>query len=184
QPKVFEASTSIVIEAAVPQYLGQSFRDVIEMGASWWSAQEMMQTELRVIKSHSQAVATAKELCARHLPNDATPALERLMAGVNCNMVSDYMRAAPLLQGLVRLDPVRDSRVVNLIVDHHDPQIATIVANTTAMVYERRNLERRLTQSEGAASWLGDEYGDLTAQLNDAERSLIDFKRKNNIVAV
>jgi capsular exopolysaccharide synthesis family protein len=184
QPRVFEASTTIVIEASVPQYLGQNFKDVIEMEASWWSAQEMLQTELRVIKSHSQAIATAKELCTRHIPNDATPALERLMPGINCNMVSDYMRAAPLLQGMVRVDPVRESRVVNLVVNHNDPQVATIVANTTAQVYERRNLERRLTQSEGAASWLGDEYGDLTGQLNDSERALIEFKRKNNIVAV
>src|SRR5512141_1189888 len=78
QPKGFEAATSIVIEASVPQYLGQNFKDVIEMEASWWSAQEMLQTELRVLKSNSQAVATAKELCTRHIPGDATPALERL----------------------------------------------------------------------------------------------------------
>jgi capsular exopolysaccharide synthesis family protein len=184
QPKVFEASASIVIEASVPQYLGQNFKDVVEMEASWWSAQEMLQTELRVIKSHSQAVAVAKELCTRHLPNDASPALERLMQGVSCSSVSDYSRAAPVLQGLVRVDPVRDSRVVNLIVDHQDPQMATLIANTAAQVYERRNLERRLSQSEGAATWLGDEYGDLTSQLNEAEHALIEFKRKNNIVAV
>jgi succinoglycan biosynthesis transport protein ExoP len=184
QPKIFEASASIVIEASVPQYLGQNFKDVVEMEASWWSAQEMLQTELRVIKSHSQAVAVAKDLCARHLPNDATAALERLMPGVNCSAASDYMRAAPLLQALVRVDPVRDSRVVNLVVDYNDPQLATLVANTAAQVYERRNLERRLSQSEGAATWLGDEYGDLSSQLNEAEHSLIEFKRKNNIVAV
>src|SRR3954464_14903671 len=53
QPKIYEASTSVVIEASVPQYLGQNFRDVVEMEASWWSAQEMLQTELRVIKSFS-----------------------------------------------------------------------------------------------------------------------------------
>ncbi len=53
-----------------------------------------------------------------------------------------------------------------------------------AEVYTRRNLEHRLNQSEGAAVWLGDEYGDLTAQLNAAESALIDFKRKNNVIAV
>jgi polysaccharide biosynthesis transport protein len=184
QPKVYEAQTSIVIEASASQWLGQSFRDVVDMEASWWSAQEMLQTELRVLKSHSQAVATAKELCSRHIANEAQPALEHVMPGINCSLVTDYTRAAPLLQGLLRLDPVHDSRVVNLIVDHNDPQVAAIVANVSAQVYERRNLERRLSQSEGAANWLGDEYGDLSAQLNEAEKSLVEFKRKNNIVAV
>ena len=184
QPKIFQASTSVVIESSVPQYMGQGFRDVVDMEASWWTAQEMLQTELRVIKSYSQALATAKELCSKHLPNDASPALERLMPGINCATASDYTRAAPLLQSLLRLDQQHEARVVNFVVDHNDPQLATIVANTSAQVYERRNLERRLSQSEGAATWLGDEYGDLTAQLNDSERALIDFKRKNNIVAV
>src|SRR5262245_6956552 len=69
QPKIFEASTSVVIDPSVPQYMGQNFRDVIDMESSWWSSQEMLQTELRVLKSHSQAVATAKELCSRHVPN-------------------------------------------------------------------------------------------------------------------
>jgi capsular exopolysaccharide synthesis family protein len=136
------------------------------------------------LQSYSQAVATAKELCGRHLANDVTPALERLMPGINCAAGADYTRAAPLLQGLLKLDPVKDSRVVNVVVDHNDPQLAALVANTISQVYERRNLERRLSQSEGAATWLGDEYGDLTSQLNEAERALIDFKRKNNIVAV
>jgi polysaccharide biosynthesis transport protein len=184
QPKVYEASCSVVIEASASQYLGQSFRDVVDMETSWWSAQEMLQTELRVLKSHSQALAVAKELCSRHVPNDAMPALERLMPGINCALVSDYARAAPMLQALVRLDPIRDSRVVNLTILHHDPQLAATVSNVMAQVYERRNLERRLSQSAGAATWLGDEYGDLSGQLNEAERSLIDFKRKNNIVAV
>ena len=53
-----------------------------------------------------------------------------------------------------------------------------------ACVYVQRNLEWRLSQSTGAANWLGDEYGDLTQQLNDSESALIDFKRKNNVVAV
>jgi uncharacterized protein involved in exopolysaccharide biosynthesis len=184
QPKVYQASCSLVIEASVPQYLGQGFRDVVDIDASWWSAQEMLQTELRVLRSYSQAVAVAKALCATHLGSDATPALARFQPGINCAAGADYTRAAPLLQGLLRVDPVKESRVVNLVVDHTDPELAALLANTMAQVYTERNLDRRLSQSEGAASWLGDEYGDLTQQLNEAERALIDFKKKNNIVAV
>jgi capsular exopolysaccharide synthesis family protein len=184
QEKVYESAASVVIEASVPQYMGQNFRDVVDVEANWWTAQEMLQTELRVLKSYSQAVASAKELCSRFLPNDSTPALQRLMPGIKCASGTDYTHAAGLLQGILRLDPIKDSRIVNLVVDHNDPQMAALLANTMAQVYERRNLERRLSQSEGAATWLGDEYGDLTQQLNDSERALIDFKKKNNIVAV
>src|SRR5262245_52356016 len=57
EPKVYETSATLVIEASVPQYLGQNFRDVVDVEAGWWSGQEMMATELRVLRSHSLAVA-------------------------------------------------------------------------------------------------------------------------------
>src|SRR5262245_30212389 len=50
QPKVYRASASLVIDSTVPQYLGASFKDVVEFQDAWWSAQETLQTELRVIK--------------------------------------------------------------------------------------------------------------------------------------
>ena len=53
-----------------------------------------------------------------------------------------------------------------------------------ARVYEQRNLERRLSHSADAATWLGDEYQQLLAELRRAEQALVDFKSKNNIVAV
>ena len=57
----------------MPQYLGQSFRDVVDIEASWWTAQETLATELRVIKTHSQAVAVAKELCNLSSPTTTSP---------------------------------------------------------------------------------------------------------------
>ncbi len=184
EPKVYETSTSLVIESSVPQYLGQNFRDVVEMESNWWSAQETMQTELRVLKSFSQAQSVAKALCSKFIGHEHVPALTRLLPGANCNDPADYARAAPIIQGLLRVEQVKESRLVNLVVDSSDPDLAAMLANTAAQSYVERNLERRLSQSEGAATWLGDEYGDLTVQLNEAERALIDFKRKNNVIAV
>jgi capsular exopolysaccharide synthesis family protein len=184
QPKIFRAQTSLIIESSVPQYLGANFKDVVELETSWWNAQETLQTELRVIQSHSQAAATAQALCDRRLPGETEPALRHLVSGVQCNDPAAVDRTAPLLQALVQVDPQKESRVVNLVVELHDPAVAALVANTAAQVYTQRNLEHRLAQSEGAATWLGDEYGDLTRQLNEAERALIEFKQKNNVVAV
>src|SRR5688572_24162852 len=65
QPKVYQSSASVVIDSTVPQYLGSSFKDVVELETNWWSAQELLQTELRVMKSQSQAMAVAKALCDR-----------------------------------------------------------------------------------------------------------------------
>jgi capsular exopolysaccharide synthesis family protein len=184
QPKVYEASASLVIDASVPQYLGENFKDVVELQFSWWSAHEMLQTELRILRSHSQAVAVAKALCDRHLPSDTEPALKRLLPNASCNNPVDLARAAGMLQGMLTVDPVKDSRLVNLVVTAGNPELTAFIVNTFAEVYTQRNLERRMSQSEGAATWLGDEYGGLVGQLNQAEQALIEFKKKNNVVAV
>src|SRR5262249_5341053 len=82
QPKIYEASTNLVIESSVPQYLGQDFKDVVELEMNWWGSQEMMQTELRVLHSYSQAVAVAKALCDKHIGHG--DAFNHLLPDGNC----------------------------------------------------------------------------------------------------
>ena len=110
QPKIFRAQTSLIIESSVPQYLGPNFKDVVELETSWWNAQETLQTELRVIQSDSQAVATTQALCDRHLPGETQPALHHLAPGIDCNDQAALERFAPALQGLVQVDPQRLAR--------------------------------------------------------------------------
>jgi capsular exopolysaccharide synthesis family protein len=182
EPKIYRASTTLVIDSTVPQYLGSSFKDVVDLEANWWSAQETLQTELKVITSYSQGLAVAKALCQKQVGTE--PALQRIVPGYDCNKPEHLDLAAQMVQGIVRVDPVKDSRVVTMSVDFTDPQLAAVLVNTIAQVYVERNLERRLSQSGGAATWLGQQYGDLNQQVNDAERALIDFKKKYNVLSV
>ena len=185
QPKIYEATTSIEISASAPQYLGQNFKDAVEISGDWWSQQETLQTELQRLHSHTQGVAVAQALCAKKIQHSGKEmsAFEAMYgaeaAKCDAETIETYAEA---LRGAT-LTPVKDSRVVLLSVQGSDPVLTAMLANTMARVYEKRNLERRQTQSEGAATFLGDEYGDLNQQLNDAERALIDFKKKNNVVA-
>jgi capsular exopolysaccharide synthesis family protein len=183
QPKVYETSASMVVDNNVPQYLGQQFRDVVDIESSWWSAQETMQTELKILRSHTQAAATARALCEKRLGEGT--ALDKIAPKADCRDERTFETAAEVIQHMVRIEPTKDStRVVFVYATSTDPQYAALMANTFVQVYSQRNLERRLAQSEGAATWLGDEYGDLTAQLNDAEKQLIEFKKKYGVVAV
>ncbi len=186
QPKVFKAHATLVIDATVPQYLGQGFKDAVEMEASWWSAQEAFATELKVLQSHSQGVAVAKALCAKKLdPKDDLSVMRRILPDIDCTSERDLIEnAAPTLQDMLLVEAIKDSRVVDIAVKSSDPDIAAAVVNQNAQTYVQRNLERRLSTSEGAATWLTDEYTDLQSQLNEAERALLDFKKKNNILAV
>ncbi len=186
QPKIYEATASLDIKSSAPQYLGQSFKDAVEISGDWWSTQEMLQTELQVLHSHSLAVAVVEALCAQKVKQNgadmnAMAAAYGPDAGKCDKPAID--RYAPAIQG-VRVDPVKDSRIVLLSMQHSNPEMAALVTNTFAEVYKQRNLDKRQTQSTGAAIWLGDQYNELATKLNNAERALIDFKRKNNVVSL
>lgn len=185
RPKVYEASATLVIDSFVPQYLGSQFKDVVELESNWWTAQETLQTELRVLKSYSQALAVAHALCEpRYGAKKDERILPKMVSSVRCDDDKSVESTAPMLQALLVASVARDSRVVTVSVRHHDPEIAATVANVMTDVYKTRNLERRLAQSQGAANWLGDQYGDLALQLRDAENALIEFKKKNGVLAV
>jgi polysaccharide biosynthesis transport protein len=184
QRPVYEASASIIIDVTVPQYLGANFRDVVEIETSWWSARENLETEFRILRSDSQATATAKALCEQKFGPRGEPAIRMLSPDARCDRAADIAAVARQIQGSLKIEPAKESRIVNLTVLSPDPGFAALLANTLVKIYVERNLERRLAQSQHASSWLGNEYGDLGDQLRTAETALVTFKRQNNIVSV
>src|SRR3712207_5892984 len=62
-PRVYEPTTSVVIDLSVPQYLGAGFKDVVEIQSNWWASRESLESEFRVIRGFSTAEAVAKTLC-------------------------------------------------------------------------------------------------------------------------
>jgi succinoglycan biosynthesis transport protein ExoP len=185
QTKIYQATATIVIDLTVPQYLGSNFRDVVEIEPSWWSSRENLETEYRILRSESQSFEVAKALCQRKLNGDNTQAaIEALVPSTNCSDPAQLSRAGAIVQGGLKVEPVKDSRVVRLTFQSRSPALAAAVANTASAIYVDRNLDRRLSQSQHAATWLEGEYGDLGTQLRAAEQALVDFKTKNNIVAV
>src|SRR5687767_11428908 len=109
QPRVYEATASIVIEVSVPQYLGAGFRDVVEVEPSWWHSRETLETEFRVLRSHSQAVSVGRALCERQLAGQ--PALRYIIPGATCKNPDELQRAAPVLRSMLRVSPVPNTRI-------------------------------------------------------------------------
>jgi succinoglycan biosynthesis transport protein ExoP len=179
QAKLYQATASMVVEVAVPQYMGAAFKDVVETEPSWWSSRETMETEFRVLRSRSQATAVAKALCDVKIGSDGGPALRYLVHGATCapGATHEYEAAAEQIQNALRVDPVRESRLVLLTATFPNPDFAAALANTVAQVYVDHSLERRLSHSAGAATWLGGEYEVLMRQLRSAEDALVAFKQ-------
>ena len=63
QAPTYQAQASLIIDSVTPQYLGSQFRDIVDVENNWWTSQEYLSTQLRIIQSHALARTVAQDLC-------------------------------------------------------------------------------------------------------------------------
>ncbi|MBE0627175.1 MAG: polysaccharide biosynthesis tyrosine autokinase [Burkholderiales bacterium] len=82
----------------------------------------------------------------------------------------------------ISLLPVRNTQLVKLSFDSHDPVLAERVPNTLAMLYIVSDLEQRGETTRRSMTFLRDQAVELKQKLNDSERALQEFRERERIV--
>ena len=180
EPRIYTASVSLIIELQAPKVLGDQVQDVADNAASFWQSKEFFETQFRILKSRAVAERVVKRL-----------ALDRDEAFLGVKDIKDPERRAAalrasdavlLLRSRLRVEPVRDSRVVNVLVEDGDPKKAALLADTVADEFIQFNLTEKLGTSKSASDWLHDQVGELQEKLAGSEQQLWKYKRENDIL--
>ncbi|MCB9519366.1 MAG: polysaccharide biosynthesis tyrosine autokinase [Myxococcales bacterium] len=182
QAPVYEAQSKIVIEAAGAQILNDVTPVVDTGGQSFWAAREYMETQYRILRSSSIAAEVAVQLGLDH---DAQfLGLADIVDPGELEQRLELVDPASAVQGSLTIEQVRDSRVVSITARAPRPELAAGIANTTADVYIQRNADRQLESTEAAVDWLEQQYESLSEALQQSERALVEFRQRNDIIAV
>jgi capsular exopolysaccharide synthesis family protein len=91
--------------------------------------------------------------------------------------------AVALFQRGVNIQPVRNSRLVEVSYDSPDPDFSTRAANALAEGFMASNLEHGFEASAYAKSYLEDRLQELKLKLEDSERKLVAFAQKEQIIS-
>jgi succinoglycan biosynthesis transport protein ExoP len=86
--------------------------------------------------------------------------------------------------GSLTINPIRNSRIVEIRYDSTDARFAAAAANALAKSYIRQNMEQRFTASKDAADWLGEHLSEQRSAVEASEAALQAFKEKNGTVSV
>ncbi len=86
------------------------------------------------------------------------------------------------VMGGIKLEPVRNTQLVKLSFESHDPVLAERVPNTLAMIYIISDLEARGETTRRSMAFLKDQAVELKDKLNESERALQDFRERERIV--
>ncbi len=180
QKKIYSASASMIIESTTPQVLGEGVRDAVDLGTGqYWYSKEFYETQYKVIRSRAIAQKVVEQL---GLNRDlAFLGLDKLPPELQAKAL-EKVDAAAMVQGRILVEPVKDSRIVNVRIEDTDPERAAILANAVANAYMQANLERRVEGTKDAAEWLQDQLSDLKTKLATSELALFNFRKENDLI--
>jgi len=182
QPKIYAATTTVVVNPQAPRVLGSDQDAVIELGAgSYWSNQEYYNTQVDIMTGFPLVRTTVikklgdEPLYLKLMPREKFPGL------------SDEARideAAELLKGMMAAAQNRESRIIGITVRHTDKDLAVILANEHARSYLAATLAKRTLGADKSSKFLATELDVAEKALRDSEQRLYEFKDKNDIISV
>ncbi|MBN2341434.1 MAG: polysaccharide biosynthesis tyrosine autokinase [Deltaproteobacteria bacterium] len=175
--KIYRATTTVRIETQAPKVLGNNVEDVVEMGTgSFWSNVEYYETQYKIIESRKTALAVVSEFQLHEdidfmgLPKNEMPATPD--------------EAAQKLQSLLTVEPVKDSRLVLVHVDHPVPEKAQLFADAIARAYQQLNLKAMHSRTIEAVDWLSERLDSANERLKSSEKQLFKYEKDNNILSI
>ena len=97
---------------------------------------------------------------------------------------SDAEKIAGMIQGALTLKPVPDTKIVNVSYTHQVPEMARLVANGIVQAYIEETLDIKTSTTTYSLNWMTVKADEERKKLEDSERALQDYMRKNDIVTV
>lgn len=93
------------------------------------------------------------------------------------------MRTSELLNKL-KVQPERDTRLVNLLVEDTDPKRAADTANDIVDEFIRYNVEREVKERTAQVQAIQKELDSYRSSVEEAERAFNDFKQRHKVVSI
>ncbi|HZV06154.1 MAG TPA: AAA family ATPase [Gemmataceae bacterium] len=153
----------------------------------------MVDSQVEILKSENIALSVIKDLHLTDDPEFVGPAggliggLFGLLSnfGGGSEAKSEYALSREALQRFQKRLTVKRvglTYVINIDFESLNPQRAAQIANAIADAYVVDTLEAKYDSTKRAAVWLQDRLNELRAQATAADRKVVAFKEKNNIV--
>ena len=202
---VYEASTRLIIDKENPNVV--SIQEVMAINAS---GTDYYQTQYKIIESRTVAREVIRHLnlekSEEFFPRpkddfisnlkrsiretlsfwkDSVKSLLRIEHKKTSTTLAEYEPDSPLVSafiGRITVNPIRNSRLVDVNFQAKDPVLATKAVNTLADAFIGQNLETKLRAVQDAVKWLHSRIEDERKRVEKAEQALLGYKEKHSII--
>ncbi len=185
---LYKASATILIERENPNVV--DFKEVMSLDAS---STDYYQTQHQMLKSRSLALELIEEEKLLQDPYFAGMIKGKTRARLKGQpfvpaWIKDFLKEpAPedvFIKAVLRVEPVRNSRLVEVGIIHPDPARAAHIANRLIELFIRRNIQDRFQISKTANDLISAQLAELKTRVAAAERRLFDYKEEKNLINI
>lgn len=181
----FESSATIELNKAGSTSLDAMIADSIgQQSGGGDSLGTDLQTETAILQNDTLALAVIKRLNL----SAQSPFLEAvggkpLPADVNLEQAPlTRARLLGVFHGMLRVLPVRGTRLIRVSIQSRDNQQAAQIANALIETYKSQYLESHYNATSEASDWLTGQLSQLKANVQDSEKKLTDFEKESGIL--
>lgn len=181
QPKVYGAQISLIIDSKEPRFLDNQIQDVnSDSTSAFWANKEYIETQSKIITSRAVSQRVVEKLGL-----NTDPEFLNLMRLPEAQRVEAMKRvdAVAMVQGKIRVEPQKDSRVTYIKVEDSDPNRAALLANEVAQAYADESMSQKLKVTENASKWLDERRDSLSASARASELSLYNFRKQSDMLS-
>jgi capsular exopolysaccharide synthesis family protein len=183
QTKMYDATATIIIDLSAPRVLEKDqVQDVVETGTGgFWYSREYYETQYKVLASRAVAQRVADRLqLGSNMKFLGLQGIRDPAQQERARKAKDPVR---ILQKYLKVEPVKESRIVRIRFESADPELAAMIANGFAEAYIAENLAVKSTTTQNASEWLEGQLTELQKKLDESSKALFEFKKQNDIVA-
>jgi polysaccharide biosynthesis transport protein len=200
----YEATTRLIIDRENPNVV--SIQEVMAVDAS---GTDYYQTQYKIIESRAVARDVINRLrlgeSEEFRPTPKDDFLSSLKRSVietvsfwTESIVSLFMGKEPpkepsedtpedsnlvgAFQRRIKVEPVRNSRLVDVSFEAKDPVLSAKAANALARAYIDKNLETKLRAAQDAVKWLNERIEEERKKVEKSEQALLRYKEKHSII--
>ena len=182
---VYRATAQILIEKATPALL--SGQEIVAIDTS---GQDFYQTQYQILESRSLAREVIKRLNLAQHPEfkslgkkEGPPAAGVTIPILGAVQINDSNLVNKFLSNL-KIEPIRNSRLVKVNYESIDPQLAAKAANALGQAYIDWGLGLRLQTQQNAATFLDDQVKESKRKLEASEQAIQQYREKYGVAAL
>ncbi len=197
---IFRATAQVMIESDNPKVV-----DIEEVLRVNKTDADYYQTQYGILKSKALVLKVIKSLTLKENPEFAGLkngfSLRAIFQGIIGWLKNIFSSAEaktdPQLEedkennfliksylGRLRIEPIRQSRLVNVSFEAKNPQLAARIANAHAQLFIESNIERKFSASQQAVGWLNQSIKEEEKKLQHSEESLQAYREKQGLIDI